>query len=160
MLDADEFRAVMGSFATGVTVLTFPEKTHGMTANAFSSVSLDPPLLLVCIDHDTNSYELIEEHDVTGFCVNMLTAEQQHLGEYFANMRELDESPFETEATTSAETGAPVFSESLAYADCTVWDSTVAGDHTIYIGEILDAGVLDEDAEALTFFRGNWGTLS
>lgn len=159
MVDTDTFRAVMGNFATGVNVVTFPETHQGLTANAFSSVSLDPPLLLICIDHETNSYELIQEEDIDAFCVNMLTADQQHLGEYFASMRDLDEDPFEAEDTRTGATGAPIFEDSLAYADCEIWDEVEAGDHTIYIGEIQEADVLSEDAQGLTFFRGDWGSL-
>lgn len=161
MVDGDTFRQVLGSFATGVTVVTFPsDPPHGLTANAFSSVSLDPPLVLVCVDHDTESYSLLTEGGIKEFCVNILAEGQQHLGEYFANMRELDESPFDTEETSTAETGTPVFDESLAYIDCTVWDSHRAGDHTIYIGEVAEASILNPDTPALTFFRGQWGTLT
>lgn len=159
MVDDDSFRAVMGNFATGVNVVTFPGTNQALTANAFSSVSLDPPLVLVCIDHGTNSYELINEKGVDAFCVNMLTADQQHLGEYFASMRELDEDPFEAEHTATGPTGATIFSESLAYADCEIWESVEAGDHTIYIGEVQEADVLSEEADGLTFFRGEWGSL-
>lgn len=161
MPDAETFRNVMGTFATGVTVVTFPsDPHHGLTANAFSSVSLDPPLILVCIDHATTSYELLESGEVDGFCVNILGAEQQHLGEYFANMTELDENPFDAESTSTRETGAPIFDDALAYVDCTVWETVPAGDHTIYVGEAKAAGVLNESAEGLTFFRGEWGSIS
>lgn len=161
MVDADEFRRVMGNFATGVTVVTLPsDPVHGLTANAVASVSLDPPLALVCVDHDTKTYELLDGGEVDAFCVNVLAGDQQHLGEYFANMTELEENPFEAEATTTAATGAPIFEESLAFLDCTVWDAVRAGDHTIYVGEAQSAEVLEEDAEGLTFFRGEWGTLA
>lgn len=156
----DNFRDVMGNFATGVNVVTFPGGQHGLTANAFSSVSLDPPLVLVCVDHGTNSYELLSEGEVDGFCVNMLTADQQHLGEYFANMLDLEKNPFETEDTRTAPSDSPIFEDSLAYADCKIWDDVEAGDHTIYIGEVQEADVLNPDASALTFFRGAWGELS
>jgi flavin reductase (DIM6/NTAB) family NADH-FMN oxidoreductase RutF len=159
MTDPDTYREAIGSFATGVTVVTFPsDPFHGLTANAVSSVSLDPPLVLVCIDHDTESYELLEAGAVDGFCVNVLAADQQHLGEYFARMRDLEESPFETEPTARGATGAPVFEESLAYLDCEVRDAHLAGDHTIYVGAVEDAAVLDEEAPGLTFFRSEWGT--
>lgn len=160
MVDGDRFRQVLGSFATGVTVVTFPsEPPHGLTANAFSSVSLDPPLVLVCVDHDTESYQLLTAGGIERFCVNVLAADQQHLGEFFANMTELDEDPFEAEATTTVETGAPVFEGSIAYIDCTVWDDLPAGDHTIYVGEVETADILDDTAPALTFFRGQWGAI-
>lgn len=159
MTESADFREVVGTFATGVTVTTYDsDPPHGITANAFSSVSLDPPLVLVCIDHDTRSYELLEG-DVGAFCVNVLTADQQYLGEYFADMTDLPESPFEAEPTTTATTGAPVFEECLAYLDCSVWDSMRAGDHTVYVGEVASMAVLDADASALTFFRGQWGEL-
>lgn len=160
MVDADSFRQVLGNFATGVTVVTFPsDPLHGLTANAFSSVSLDPPLILVCVDHGTDSYELLTEGGIDSFCVNILSEGQQHLGEFFANMTELDEDPFEADPTTTAETGAPVFEESVAYIDCEVWDDFPAGDHTIYVGEVQSADVLNEEAPGLTFFRGRWGSL-
>ena len=159
MTDPDTYREAIGSFATGVTVVTFPsDPLHGLTANAVSSVSLDPPLVLVCIDHDTESYELVESGAVDGYCINVLAADQQHLGEYFARMRELEESPFETEPTATGATGAPVFEESLAYLDCEVRESHPAGDHTIYVGAVQNAAVLDEEAPGLTFFRSDWGT--
>ena len=161
MTDSDVLRDAIGTFATGVTVVTFPsDPPHGLTANAVSSVSLDPPLVLVCIDHDTESYDLLENEGVDGYCINVLAADQQHLGEYFARMTELEENPFEAEATRTAATGAPIFEDGLAYLDCEVWEAVPAGDHTIYVGEVQDLAVLDEDAEGLTFFRGEWGSTA
>jgi flavin reductase (DIM6/NTAB) family NADH-FMN oxidoreductase RutF len=158
MAEIDNLREVMGNFATGVNVVTFADTEHGLTANAFSS--LDPPLALICVDHGTRSYELLNSGEEDSFCVNMLAADQQHLGEHFAGMTELEESPFEAEATTTAETGAPIFEESLAYVDCDVWEAVPAGDHTVYIGEVQSADVLNADADGLTFFRGEWGEIS
>lgn len=158
-VDAETFRSVMGSFATGVTVLTQPgDPPHGMTVNAFSSVSLDPPLCLVCVDHSTTCYERFED-GVDSFAISMLAADQQDLGEHFADITVLDESPFETRPTGTYVTDAPVFESGLAYLDCTVEATHEAGDHTIYVGAIEDGGVLDEAAAALTFFRGEWGEL-
>lgn len=160
MPDASEFRNVMGNFATGVTVVTFSSSPpHGLTANAIASVSLEPPLVLVSIDHETKSHELLRDGDVEGFCVNVLAADQQHLGEYFADMTDLAESPFETESTRTEGSGAHIFEDGLAYVDCSVYDSLPAGDHTIYVGKAESAGVLDEEGAALTFFRGEWGSI-
>ncbi len=156
MVDTDEFRRVMGNFAAGVTVVTLPEPHHGITVNAFASVSLTPTLVLICIDHDTEAHRRFEAGE-TGYCVNVLAADQQHLGEYFANMTELEESPFDAEPTAEAVTGAPVFEESIAYLDTTVVAAHEAGDHTIYVGEVEEAAVQRPDAPALTFFRGEWG---
>ena len=160
MVDSEAFREVMGSFATGVTVVTLPDPPHGITVNAFASVSLDPPLVLVCIDHDTESYDLLDSGEVDEYCINVLAADQQHLGEYFARMTELEENPFEAEPTRTAATGSPIFEDGLAYLDCEVWKAVPAGDHTIYVGEVQDLAVLDEDAEGLTFFRGEWGSTA
>jgi flavin reductase (DIM6/NTAB) family NADH-FMN oxidoreductase RutF len=160
MAEIENLREVMGNFATGVTVVTFENADHGLTANAFSSVSLDPPLVLVCVDHDTRSYELLNSGEEDSFCVNILSEKQQHLGEYFAGMTELEDDPFEAEASTTASTGAPIFEDSLAYVDCNVWEEVPAGDHTIYIGEVQAADVLNEETNGLTFFRGEWGEIS
>ncbi|MDZ7730575.1 MAG: flavin reductase family protein [Natrialbaceae archaeon] len=160
MADSDAFRHVTGTFATGVTVTTLPgDPPHGLTANAFTSVSLEPPLVLVCLDHETESHERFTNNEADGYCVNVLAADQQHLGEHFASITELEESPFEAEPTTTAVTGAPIFEESLAYLDCSLHDSLRAGDHTIYVGEVEEMGVLDAKSPALTFFRGEWGEL-
>lgn len=98
MVDEDEFRRAMGNFAAGVTVVTLPEPSHGITVNAFTSLSLSPTLVLICIDHDTETHERLAA-GATGYCVNVLAADQRHLGEYFANMRDLEENPFDTEPT-------------------------------------------------------------
>lgn len=158
MVDTDEFRRVMGNFAAGVTVVTLPDPYHGITVNAFASVSLSPTLVLICIDHDTETHRRLGAEE-DAYCVNLLAADQQHLGEYFANMRELEESPFEAEPTDTAVTGAPVFEDALAYIDTTVVAAHRAGDHTVYVGEVEEAAVQRPDAPALTYFRGEWGAV-
>jgi flavin reductase (DIM6/NTAB) family NADH-FMN oxidoreductase RutF len=159
MVDGDTFRRLMGNFATGCTVLTLPDDPpHGMTANAVSSVSLDPPLCLVCVDHDTECHERLSE-GTDGYCLNVLAEDQRDLGEYFADMVDLAD-PFETRPTRTAATGAPVFEESLAYLDCTVEAAHEAGDHTIYVGRVEAGDVLDGDGDPLLFFRGEWEALA
>lgn len=158
MVDSDQFREVMGNFAAGVTVVTLPEPAHGITVNAFASVSLDPMLILICIDHGTETHQRLQA-DTEAFCVNILSADQQYLGEFFANMTDLDDSPFETAPTTTAATGTPIFKEAIAYLDCTLADAIEAGDHTIYLGEVEAADVQRPSAPALTYFRGKWAEL-
>lgn len=158
MVDSDEFRRVMGNFAAGVTVVTLPDPDHGITVNAFASVSLSPMLVLICIDHDTEAYERLET-GADGYCVNLLAADQRHLGEYFANMGEQDRSPFETEATRRASSGSAVFEEAIGFIDSTVEAAHEAGDHTVYIGRVEDAALQRPDAPALTYFRGDWGRI-
>jgi len=159
-MDSDAFRSVLGRFATGVTVVTLPtEPPHGITVNAFSSVSLDPPLVLVCIDHDTRAYELLEG-EVDGYCVNVLTADQREVGEHFADIVELDRDPFVEDPTRLEDSGAPVFEESLAFVDCEVETAHEAGDHTVYVGRVGAADVLNPEAAPVTFYDGEWGTLA
>jgi flavin reductase (DIM6/NTAB) family NADH-FMN oxidoreductase RutF len=158
MVDSDTFREVMGNFAAGVTVVTLPDPDHGITVNAFASLSLDPTLVLVCIDHDTEAYERLSG-DAGGYCVNLLAGDQRHLGEHFADIDALEDSPFDAEPTRREESGAAVFEQSLAYLDCSVTESFEAGDHTVYVGAVEAAEVLRPDAPALTFFRGEWGSL-
>ncbi|MFB6297741.1 MAG: flavin reductase family protein [Salinirussus sp.] len=154
-VESSSFRRIMGNFATGCTVLTLPGEPHGMTANAVSSVSLDPPLCLVCVDHDTTCYERLSG-DTDGYALNILTENQRDLGEYYADMIDLGDDPFETRPTRTEVTGAPIFEESIAYLDCTVEAAHEAGDHTIYVGRVEAGEVLDGDAEPLLFFRGEW----
>lgn len=159
-VDSDQFRDVMGTFATGVTIVTFPsEPLHGITVNALSSLSLDPPLVLICIDHGTSTYDLLEDGDVDSYCVNILHQDQRYLGEYFAGMTELDENPFESERTQTRQTGSPVFEDALAYLDCSIDSAYPEGDHTIYVGSVETAEVQQPDAAPLTFYEGNWGTI-
>lgn len=160
-VDSSAFREVMGQFATGVTVVTIPgpERPHGITVNAFTSVSLDPPLVLVCLDHSTTAHELLAG-GVDGFAVSILAGDQRHLGEHFADIAPLDSDPYETEPTRTERSGAPIFTESLGFLDCRVRSAHEEGDHTIYIGEVEAAEILRNDADALTYFAGDWGALA
>jgi len=159
-VDSDEFRRTIGNFATGCTVATLPgDPPHGMTANAVSSVSLDPPLVLLCVDHGTACYERLSGGD-DAYCLNILAEDQQDLGDHFAAIDELDDDPFETRPTRTEVTGAPVFENAIAYLDCSVEAAHEAGDHTIYVGRAESVGVLDGGADPLLFFRGEWDRLS
>ena len=126
-----------------------------MTANAVSSVSLDPPLVLVCVDHETECYARLSG-DTDSYCLNVLAADQQDLGDHFANIVELDDDPFETRSTRTEATGAPIFEESLAYIDCSVDAAHEAGDHTIYVGHVEATADLNPEKDPILFFRGQW----
>jgi len=159
-IDGDKLRPLLGHFVTGCTVVTMnSEPPHGLTANAFSSLSLDPPLVLVCVDHDTESHDLLGGGRADGFCVNLLAKDQQDLAEHFAGMSEAETPPFERPAATTAGTGAVAFEDGLAYLDCSVHDTHEAGDHTIYIGRVEGADTCRTDAEPLVFYKGGWGTV-
>jgi len=151
-----EFRKAMGSFATGVTIITLDldGEVHGMTANAFASVSLDPLLVLVCVDHATRTHAHL--HTKKRFGINVLRADQRAISEYYAR-------PVRTHERAEAEAGAqfdrtrhgtPMLRGALAYLECRLHSAQEAGDHTIFIAEVEDA--LVHEGEPLLFLRGRY----
>ena len=155
----DEFRAVMGCFATGVTIVTTRrgDEIHGMTANAVTAVSLDPPLVLVCIDKSADSHDIVDASGV--FALSILGREQYALSRHFAikegpSAHRLDGVPHQARAT-----GAPIVDGSLAYLDCRIVGRYPGGDHTIFVGEVVDAGRLD-GGDPLVFYEGRYSGLS
>jgi len=155
-LTPSEFRKAMGGFATGVTIITvdLEGSVHGMTANAFASVSLDPMLVLVCVDHSTRTHAHL--HAKKRFGINVLAEGQRAISEYYAR-------PERTHEDAEAEAGArfdrtshgtPVLHDSLAYLECRLHSAEVAGDHTIFIAEVED--VVIREGDPLLFFRGKY----
>jgi len=153
-MDGRTFRNAMGKFATGVTVVTTKsgEDVHGMTANAFMSVSMDPQLICVSVGHNATMHNKIKESGK--FAVSILSDAQQDMSNYFAGqVKEKKDIPFEWIHEY------PVISDSLVNIMCTVYDAHPAGDHTLYIGEVQDIAVKDE-GEPLTFFGGKYCRLN
>jgi flavin reductase (DIM6/NTAB) family NADH-FMN oxidoreductase RutF len=145
----------MGHFATGVTVITSIRTSgelHGLTANAFTSVSLVPPLLLVCIDKKAESYPCFDESKV--FTVNVLAADQEAISRRFAVT---GGDKFEGVSYKVGANGAPILDGVLAYLECRVTQKIDGGDHTIYIGEIEQAET--KEGKPLLFFRGGYREL-
>ncbi len=154
-----QFRLVMRRFATGVTVVTIRDgdAIHGMTANAFTSVSLTPPLALVCVQKGTTTHGWIER--AGAFAVNILSAAQRGLAERFAHQVPMPPEPFGDIRYHSAVTGAPVFDDAIAFLDCKVVAAPDSGDHTIYVGEVLAAGFGHAlDAPPLLWLDGKYKT--
>ena len=146
----------MGSFATGVTIITvdLDGEVHGMTANAFASVSLDPVLVLVCVDHNTRTHAHL--HAKKRFGITVLRADQRAISEYYARPDRTHEHA-ETEAGARFERtahGTPMLHGALAYLECRLHSSQEAGDHTIFIAEVED--VVVRSGEPLLFFRGRY----
>ena len=139
-IDPTYFRHVMRKFATGVTVLTVREGNHihGMTANAFASVSLSPTLVLVCVQKDTATHAFVSR--AGNLAMNILSAEQETIARRFAKQIVVSTDPFADVAYHSAATGAPIIDDCIAYVDCRVVAAHDAGDHTIFVGEVQDAG--------------------
>ena len=156
MIAADDFRKVLGHFASGVTVLTTCDadtRPTGLTASAFSSVSLDPPLVLICVDHKSQSYPAIKERGC--FAVNILGVEQQAISRKFASSR-LDK--FEGVPHVISDLGLPLIEGAIAQLECTTVSAHVAGDHTIFVGRVERARVAS--GEPLLYFCGQYDRLA
>jgi flavin reductase len=155
-----DFRQALGAFATGVTVITTRGEDHlfGMTANAFSSVSLDPPLILVCVISGTTGAEVIEQNAM--FAVNILGSHQEPISRYFASkdrprgLEAFDEIPHST-----AVTGCPIIDGAAGYIDCRLDAAHEAGDHVVFIGEVL-AISHDAAVEPLVYHGGRYRVVS
>lgn len=154
-----EFRNALGTFATGVTVITTRSEVepYGMTANAFSSVSLDPPLVLVCVVNATTGCDSISRNGI--FAVNILAADQEPLSRYFASRdRPRGANAFAEVAHQNGVTGSPLLDGAAAYLDCRLAGEHPGGDHTIFVGEVLDLNV-PANVEPLLFVGGRYRTL-
>jgi flavin reductase (DIM6/NTAB) family NADH-FMN oxidoreductase RutF len=130
-----ELRKALGCFVTGVTIVTTmgeDGEPRGFTANSFTSVSIDPPLILVCIARTATSHSIF--CSTKGFAVNILSEEQRSLSGQFASKRE---DKFAGLAWIIAESGSPIFTESAAWLDCALHHQIEAGDHTVLIGRVL-----------------------
>jgi flavin reductase (DIM6/NTAB) family NADH-FMN oxidoreductase RutF len=132
---ADEFKAAMRHFPTGVTVVTSLREgePRGVTVSAFASVSADPPLVLICINREARSYLYISTSKI--FCVNFLAGDQRALAERFAG--KLRERQFEGVEYDIDATGAAVLRGAVAHMDCEVVEEHHAGSHSIFIGRVL-----------------------
>jgi|SRR5215471_6463702 len=155
VIAAAEFRRVLSHFASGVTIVTTcdgDKRPTGLTASAFTSVSLEPPLVLVCIDHKSQSHAPLVEGGC--FAVNILSVDQQALSRKFATTR-LDK--FDGVEFRLSELGLPIIAAAIAHLECVTVSTHVAGDHTILVGRVEEAtaGI----GEPLLYFRGQYDRL-
>jgi flavin reductase (DIM6/NTAB) family NADH-FMN oxidoreductase RutF len=157
LVTPDEFRAALGRFASGVTVITVETAegdVHGMTANAFCSVSLQPPLVLVCIDHLAETYLRVRERGEFG--VSVLKEEQEALSEFFADPERNPDAAYRLGVRfRKMKSGTPVLETALANLDCHVVGAHVGGDHTIFVGEVREVTL--SEGTPLLYFRGRYG---
>ena len=155
-IDKDLFRAVLGRFASGVTIVTTVDGKggdHGMTVSAFSSLSLDPPLVLVCIDHNASVWPAFEttEH----FAINILSSTQEALSRRFASK---DRDRFDGVGFTRGNSGVALLDDTLASVECTVTARVAHGDHSILVGSV-DGGTA-RDLQPLLYYRGGYASLT
>lgn len=157
-VDPETFKKALGAWASGVTIVTaqLGAERMGMTVSAFSSVSLSPPLVLVCADKASNTHALIRRS--RAFTVNVLSSEQSALSNLFADKKR-EAIRFEGLDCALGATGCPRLPGALAALDCSVRDEIDSGDHVVYIAEV-DAASLDAGREPLVYFRGGYKSLS
>jgi flavin reductase (DIM6/NTAB) family NADH-FMN oxidoreductase RutF len=158
MIDGSEFRRVMGHFATGVAIVTARTADGspcGLTVNEFSSGSLDPPRVLVCIERAALSHDHIQK--AGAFVVNVLAEERGELLARRFSTWGVNEK-FDGVAYRTELSGAPVLESALAWLECRVHEAVPAGDHTIFVGEVLDADA--HEGRALVYYRGGYGRFS
>lgn len=154
-ISPDAFRSALRKFASGVTIVTVADGDylHGMTASAFASVSLEPPLVLVCLDKMSRTLTLLRDTGV--FSVNVLGAGQEEVSGAFAQ-RGL--KPFASIPHRRGDNGTPVLDDAIAVLECTTYRVFEAGDHEVVLGEVSAARAAD--GEPLVYYEGTYRSLS
>jgi flavin reductase (DIM6/NTAB) family NADH-FMN oxidoreductase RutF len=154
-IDPRELRNVFGVFATGVTIITTNDvngKPFGLTANSYTSLSLDPPLVLVCVDKKVDCYACFEQSKV--FAVNFLAEDQEQLSTRFATK---GIEKFEGIPVRQGSIGVPLLEGAIGFIECKLVNGYDGGDHTIYVGEVQAASASGE--RPLLFFKGKYNKL-
>ncbi|MDJ0839871.1 MAG: flavin reductase family protein [Acidobacteriota bacterium] len=156
-VDQEQFKKALATWASGVTVVTTETGSGpvGLTASAFSSVSAEPPLVLVCVNQSSESCDCIEEAGF--FAVNILSTEQQDVSNKFAS-RKLKETRFQDLPMSTGVTGAPLLDESLTSIDCTLVNTVVMGTHKVFFGEVQQ--VVNREGNPLMYYRGGYREIA
>ena len=152
LVDRERYRSVMGHFASGVTVITARHEgiDYGLTASAVSSLSLDPPMLLICVNQASHTREAIALSQV--FAVNILREHQSALARQFASSRP---DKFDDVSVSYGELGVPLLGDALATIECRVTEEVTGGTHSVFLAEVKMAQ--SADGMPLTYFRGRMG---
>lgn len=156
-VDQREFRDTVGCFATGITVITTVDEDNnpvGLTANSFTSLSLDPPMVLFCIDRNVASFDAF--HANRHFAVNILSADQQEVSKRFAKSGPEKWSGVEFETWSS---GCPILTDCIANLECEIDSVYEGGDHVILVGVVRQMACHDGELEPLLYFRGRYASL-
>ncbi len=157
MVTSQKFREVMGNFATGITVVTTrggDGQTYGLTVNSFTSVSLEPILVLVCFDNRLSSLQHFK--DSGKFGVSVLSDKQEDISRIFA--RKDSERP--ASLYFDGPAGQPLIKNCLAYLECETVAAYPGGDHQIFLGKVISGDVLDDKTGPVLYFRGKYQRLS
>ena len=155
---SEQYRSALRCFPAGVTVVTIRsgEQIHGLTVSAFASVSPEPPLIAIIIDHRHTAHAMLQQ-PAAAFAVNILRQDQVELSNRFAWMK--DEDRFEVGSWESAKTGAPILADALAWLDCTIHSRHAAGTHTIYVGEVQACHAVEEPDLPLVYWNRGYHHL-
>lgn len=158
MISSEEFRLALRHFPAGVTIVTVrtEERTHGLTVSAFASVSAEPPLIAIIIENRHKAHAMLEEPGAV-FAVNILGEDQSELSNRFAWVK--DEDRFAQGNWSTAETGAPILLDALAWLDCRIHARYPAGSHTVYIGEVNASNVPHQEAPPLIYWNRGYRKL-
>lgn len=155
--DSVVYRKVLGQFATGVTLIT--TKVDGgpwaMTANSFTSISLNPPIVMVAVTHGLTTNAAIKENQA--FAVNILASDQTELAKRFGG-RNRPPDPFADVKLHMGESGSPLIDGCLAYVDCQLLDHTDQGDHTVFFGEVVDMAI-EERGDPLLYYNSGYARI-
>jgi len=155
-IDKDEFRQAMSRFASSVTVVTTESESRepkGLTVSAFCSLSLDPPLVLVCIEKNASLHQFLKEG--AHFAVNILSEDQEFVSRRFASR---DADRFEGVGYKKGATGSPLLEDAIAHVECLVTSCHPGGDHTIFVGQVESAQTTE--GKPLAYFRGGYSRLA
>ncbi len=158
-VSSESFREALRHFPSGVTIVTVVAggEQHGLTVSAFASVSPEPPLVSVMIDHRHRAYELFEADDAV-FAVNILHEDQLELSNRFAWVK--NEDRFAEGDWKTAATGAPVLADALAWLDCTIFSRAAAGTHTIYVGQVEASRAPRAEGPPLVYWNRGYRRLA
>lgn len=159
-IDPEILRTVMRHWTTGVTVLTARDgaQAHGMTVNSFTSVSLDPPLVLVSLERNTRTHAFVERSQA--FAVSILGAHQAALSDHFAGRHTETADRLAGLPVDTALTGAPILRDNIGYLDCRVVAAHPAGTHTLFIAEVVAAQSISDEASPLVYFNRDYRSLA
>jgi flavin reductase (DIM6/NTAB) family NADH-FMN oxidoreductase RutF len=156
-MDSDTFRSVLGRFASGVTILTARDTTgadHGMTVSSFCSLSLEPPLVLFCVDHAASMYGLLASDPPPACGISILSSNQEAWSRRFADETE---QRFDGIAYSRGEHGVVLLDDALAHLECTIVQRIEAGDHTVFIAQLDHA--TPRHGHPLLYYRGGYAQL-
>lgn len=160
MLSPDDFRRGLSHFASGVTVVTTRDgdgRPAGLTASAFTSVSLVPPLILVCVAQNAQSYPALR--DSKGFAINILAGGQESLSNRFASSKGTSAEKFEGVGHSPGTLGFPLLHGAVAHLECSTVHAYPGGDHTIFVGQVEAVQTQDDTVEPLLYHRGRYGRV-